>query len=206
MVNVLRCFLSVYTYIHTYAFLSIHPSLIIPSIFKILNSLFFSVLGLHCCARATLWLPCSGFFLCLVLWSTYSRPCGSAVVACGRQSTGSVAPRHVESSWTKDGPVSPALARGFLTTGLPGKSDYIFFLFNCYSLLQQLIWFIYIKLFFHVLLAVLDLCCCLGSSLAAVSRGYSLTAVCSLLIAVASLAVDQGLEGMAASAAVAPGL
>ena len=125
MVNVLRCFLSVYTYIHTYAFLSIHPSLIIPSIFKILNSLFFSVLGLHCCARATLWLPCSGFFLCLVLWSTYSRPCGSAVVACGRQSTGSVAPRHVESSWTKDGPVSPALARGFLTTGLPGKSSWL---------------------------------------------------------------------------------
>ena len=48
MVNVLRCFLSIY--IHTYTFLSIHLSLIISSIFKILINLFFTVLGLHCCA------------------------------------------------------------------------------------------------------------------------------------------------------------
>ena len=88
----------------------------------------------------------------------------------------------------------PTLARGFLTTGPPGKSDYIFFLFNCYSLLQQLIWYIYIyNLFFNVFLAVLDLCCCLGFSLAVVRGGYSLAAVCRLLIAVASLVVEQGL-------------
>ena len=35
--------------------------------------------------------------------------------------TGLVAPQHVESSWTRVKPVSPALAGGFLTTGLPGN-------------------------------------------------------------------------------------
>ena len=36
---------------------------------------------------------------------------------------GLVAPRHVESSQTRDRAVSLALANGFLTTGPPGKSD-----------------------------------------------------------------------------------
>ena len=34
---------------------------------------------------------------------------------------GLVAPQHVGSSWTRVKPVSPALAGGFLTTGLPGN-------------------------------------------------------------------------------------
>ena len=36
---------------------------------------------------------------------------------------GPVALWHAESSWTKDGTVSPALAGKFLTTGPPGKSN-----------------------------------------------------------------------------------
>ena len=35
--------------------------------------------------------------------------------------TGLVARRHLEYSWTRDWPVSPAIQRGFLTTGPPGK-------------------------------------------------------------------------------------
>ena len=40
---------------------------------------------------------------------------------------GSVAPRHVESSWTRDQPMSPALADGFLIIGPPGKSNIDFY-------------------------------------------------------------------------------
>ena len=36
---------------------------------------------------------------------------------------GIVAPVHVEFSWTRDQTMSPAFAGGFLTTGLPGKSQ-----------------------------------------------------------------------------------
>ena len=49
-----------------------------------------------------------------------------------------------------------------------------------------------IKFIFNVFLAVLGLCCCLGFSLAVVSRGYSPAAACRLLIAVASLVAEQG--------------
>ena len=42
---------------------------------------------------------------------------------------------------------------------------------------------------------MLGLCCCTGFSLVAVGRGYSLVAVCGLLIAVASLAEEHGLSG-----------
>ena len=47
--------------------------------------------------------------------------------------------------------------------------------------------------FLSVFLAVLGLCCCGGFSLVEASRGYSLVAVCGLLIAAASLIVEQGL-------------
>ena len=40
-------------------------------------------------------------------------------------------------------------------------------------------------LFIHLFLAVLGLCCCAGFSLVVMTRGYSLVALCRLLIAVA---------------------
>ena len=43
----------------------------------------------------------------------------------------------------------------------------------------------------HLFLAVLDLHGCMGFSLVAVSGGYSLVALCGLLIAVASLVAKQ---------------
>ena len=47
----------------------------------------------------------------------------------------------------------------------------------------------------YLLLAVLGLRCCSGFSLVAVSRSYSLVAMCQLLIVVASLVVEHGLWG-----------
>ena len=47
------------------------------------------------------------------------------------------------------------------------------------------------KLFIYLLLAVLGLRCCLGFSLVAASRGYSLVGVCGLLIAAASPAAGH---------------
>ena len=48
-----------------------------------------------------------------------------------------------------------------------------------------------IILFIYLFLAVLGLCCCMGFSLVAVSRGYSLVVVPTrLLIEVASLVVE----------------
>ena len=41
-------------------------------------------------------------------------------------------------------------------------------------------------------LAILGLHCCLGFSLVAASRGYSLVALCSLLTAMASLVGEHG--------------
>ena len=49
------------------------------------------------------------------------------------------------------------------------------------------------KKFFHLFLAVLALCCCMGFFLAAESRDCSLVPVCRLLIAVASLIAEDGL-------------
>ena len=53
----------------------------------------------------------------------------------------------------------------------------------------DLLYFIYIYIFFF---AVLGLCCCMGFSLAAVSRGYFIV-VFELLIVVASLAMEHRL-------------
>ena len=53
--------------------------------------------------------------------------------------------------------------------------------------------FLNIYLFFFYLWAILGLGCCVGFCLVVASRGYSLAAVCGLLIAVVSL-VKHGLE------------
>ena len=74
--------------------------------------------------------------------------------------------------------MSPALAGRILTTGSPGKSLY------------QLVFFIYN---FNLFLAVLGLCCCVGFSLIAMSRGYCPVVVRGLLIAVASPVAQHGL-------------
>ena len=47
-------------------------------------------------------------------------------------------------------------------------------------------------IFFYLFVAVLGLGCCVGFSLVAGSRGYSLAAVHGLVIAVASLVGDTG--------------
>ena len=54
-------------------------------------------------------------------------------------------------------------------------------------------------------LVVLGLCCCVGFSLVAANGGYSLVVMCGLLIVVASLVVEHGLQGMQASVDVLPG-
>ena len=46
----------------------------------------------------------------------------------------------------------------------------------------------------YLSLAVLGLSCCVGFSLVVASGGYSLLAVCGLLIAVASLVVEHRLQ------------
>ena len=46
----------------------------------------------------------------------------------------------------------------------------------------------------YLSLAVLGLSCCVGFSLVVASGGYSLRAVCGLLIAVASLVVEHRLQ------------
>ena len=46
---------------------------------------------------------------------------------------------------------------------------------------------------FILFLAVLDLHCCMGFSLVADSRGYSLVAVCVLLVAMACLVAEHRL-------------
>ena len=53
---------------------------------------------------------------------------------------------------------------------------------------------------------MLGLCCCMGFSVVAESRGYSLAAVRGPLIAVASLVAEHGLQGAWASGAVPPEL
>ena len=57
----------------------------------------------------------------------------------------------------------------------------------------------YVFFFFliYLFLAVLGLCCCMDFSLVAVSRGYSLVAVCGLLVvvAVASLTAEHEVLG-----------
>ena len=63
---------------------------------------------------------CSGFSRqsLLLLWSMGSRVHGLLWLRL----TGLAAPRHVDPQGPGIGPVSPALAGGSLTTGLPGRS------------------------------------------------------------------------------------
>ena len=53
---------------------------------------------------------------------------------------------------------------------------------------------------------MLGLHCCTGFTLVAASRGYSLVAVCRLLIVVVSLVAEHRLQGMQASVVAAQGL
>ena len=53
---------------------------------------------------------------------------------------------------------------------------------------------------------MLGLCCCVGFSLGAASRRYSLAVVRGLLIMVVSLVAEHRLQSAQASVAVAPGL
>ena len=53
--------------------------------------------------------------------------------------------------------------------------------------------FIYLEKRLIFFLAALGLRCCMGFSIVAASRGYSLVAMCRLLIAVASLVAEHGL-------------
>ena len=62
-----------------------------------------------------------------------------------------------------------------------------------------------VNFFFNLFLAVMGLCCCMGSSLVAVSRGCSSVVVCRLLIVVASL-VEHRLWSVWASVVSARGL
>ena len=61
-------------------------------------------------------------------------------------------------------------------------------------------------LFMFLFWAVLGLCCCTEFSRVAASRGYSPAVMSGLLIAVASLVAEHGLQGASASAAAAHGL
>ena len=64
----------------------------------------------------------------------------------------------------------------------------------------------YYCLFIYIL-AVLGLGCCMAFSLVAVSRGYSLVAVCGLLVVVvASLTAEHEVLGHVGSVVVAPRL
>jgi len=59
--------------------------------------------------------------------------------------------------------------------------------------------------FFKLFLAVLDLPCCTGFSLVVVSGGYSLVAMCRLLIMMASLVVEHRLCRLGCRASVIAG-
>ena len=74
-------------------------------------------------------------------------------------------------------PMSPALARGFLTTAQPGKPSP---------------WFVFF-FFFIFLLAALGLHCCAWAFSSCGEWGLLFVAVCGLLIAVASLVAEHGL-------------
>ena len=60
------------------------------------------------------------------------------------------------------------------------------------------------SILFIYLLAVLGLHCCMGFSLAVVSRGYSVFVVCGFLIVLASFIMDHGLYGARSSVLAAP--
>ena len=58
----------------------------------------------------------------------------------------------------------------------------------------------------YLFMAVLGLHCCTGFSLVEASMGYPLGVLCWLLIAVASLVAEHGLQGTQAPTVVAPKL
>ena len=64
-----------------------------------------------------------------------------------------------------------------------GPSFFFFFFFNGWDETA----------FYFYFLAMLGLCCCVGFSLVAANRGYTLVAVCGLLPAVASPITEYGL-------------
>ena len=77
------------------------------------------VLGLHCLWQVGATLHCSA-----QASHCSGLSCGHRLQACRLQqlwSMGLVAPRHVESSWTRDQICVPALAGELLTSGPPGK-------------------------------------------------------------------------------------
>ena len=63
--------------------------------------------------------------------------------------------------------------------------------------------FLFKILFIYLFLTVLALCCCARISPDVASGGYSLVVVRGLLIAVASVVMEQGLQGTLASGAAA---
>ena len=72
--------------------------------------------------------------------------------------------------------------------------------------LSLFLFFKYYYLNFIYFLAVLDLYCCVGFSLVAASRSYSLLSVCGLLTGVASLVAVHGLESTQALEVAVPRL
>ena len=60
----------------------------------------------------------------------------------------------------------------------------------------------FFNVFMHLFLVVLGLCFCMGFSLVAMSRGYSLLAVLGFLIAVVSLVAEHKLWRVQASVVV----
>ena len=95
--------------------------------------IFLAVLSLRYCARA--FSRCGGGG-CSSLW----RAGFSSRWLLLLQSTGLVAPCHVESSWTRNWACVPALAGGFLTTGPPGKLQYHPLVFIIVSLQSVSLW------------------------------------------------------------------
>ena len=59
-------------------------------------------------------------------------------------------------------------------------------------------WYFLIVLFIYLFLAVLGLCCCMGFSLVVARGDYFLAVLCRLLIGVASLVAERGLQGVCA--------
>ena len=83
-----------------------------------------------------------------------------------------------------------------------------FFFFPSFSAFSGFNWAFLKSIFIclHLFLTLLGLCCCVGFSLGAASRGHTLDAACRLLFVVASLVWEHGLWDTWASVVVASGL
>ena len=187
--------------------------------FKIYFYLFLAALGLHCCAGA--FSSCFERGL-LLLWSMGSRrvgfsSCGSWALECRLSSCGAWA-QLLRGMWDLPRPglehVSLALADGFLTTAPPGKpmqnilkpALLIVNILSFQYIQTHLIVFIFIYLyllyfifkiityFIYLFLAVLGLCCCARAFSSCSEWGLLFIAVLGLLIVVASLLVEHGLQ------------